>query len=92
MPGFNVTKRILLKGLFVAATTALIGFQGTGLAAQGQRLWSIVVHFQYPDGFEFDYVIERGVSTRDLSDRLAECGRSHHYGQAIQYHCYPVAE
>jgi hypothetical protein len=42
-------KKVLMQGVFVAALTALIGF--TGLAAQGQELWSIVVHFQYPDGF-----------------------------------------
>ena len=85
-------KKVLMQGVLVAALTALIGFHVTGLAAQGQELWSIVVHFQYPDGFEFDYVLERGVSTEDLPAALADCGRSHRIGSVVRYHCYPVAE
>ena len=85
-------KRVLTLGIFIAALTAMIGFHVTGLAAQGQQLWSIVIHFQYPDGFEFDYVLERGVSTEDLGAALADCGRSHRIGSVVQYHCYPVQE
>jgi hypothetical protein len=85
-------KKVLMQGVLFAALTALIGFHVTGLAAQGQGLWSIVVHFQYPDGFEFDYVLERGVSTEDLPGALADCGRSHRMGSVVRYHCYPVAE
>jgi hypothetical protein len=85
-------KKVLMRGAFVAALTALMGFQVSGVAAQAQRLWSIVIHFQYPDGFEFDYVLERGVSTGDLAAALADCGRSHRNGSVVQYHCYPVAE
>ena len=85
-------KKALVNGVFVAAVTALIGFPVTGVAAQGQKLWSVVIHFQYPDGFEFDYVLERGVSTADLPAALAECGRSHWVGSVVQYHCYPVQE
>ena len=36
-------KKVLMQGVFVAALTALIGFQATGVAL-GQRLWSIVIH------------------------------------------------
>jgi hypothetical protein len=85
-------KKVLMQGVFVAALAALIGFQVTGVAAQGQGLWSIVIHFQYQDGFEFDYVLERGVSTADLAAALADCGRSHRTGSVVQYHCYPVPE
>lgn len=85
-------KKGLMQGVFVAALSALIGFQGTGVAAQEQPLWSIVIHFQYADGFEFDYVLERGISTPDLAAALAECGRSHRTGSVVRYHCYPVAE
>ena len=85
-------KKVLMRGVFVAALTALIGFGATGLAAQGQRLWSIVIHFQYQDGFEFDYVLERGVSTEDMGAALADCGRSHRTGSVVRYHCYPVPE
>ena len=92
LTALKAMKTVLMRGVFVAALTALIGFQVTGLAAQGQELWSIVVHFQYQDGFEFDYVLERGVSTEDLPAALTDCGRSHRFGSVVQYHCYPVPE
>jgi len=85
-------RKVLMLGVFVTALTALIGFGGTEVAAQGRGLWSIVIHFQYHDGFEFDYVLQRGVSAKDLGAALAECGRSHWTGSVVQYHCYPVAE
>jgi hypothetical protein len=85
-------KKMLMQGVFVAALTALIGFGATGVVAQGQRLWSIVIHFQYQDGFEFDYVLERGVSTTDVAAALADCGRSHWTGSVVHYYCYPVPE
>lgn len=90
----KTTKKALIRGVFVAVLTALVGTQGTGLAAQGlgNGLWSIVIHFQYADGFEFDYVLQRGVSPAELGSALAECGRSHRDGSVVQYHCYPVAE
>ena len=89
---FQRMKRVLMQGFFVAAVTALIGFQGAGVAAAGPRTWSIVVHFVYQDGFEFDYVVEEGVSTKDLGAALAECGQSHSVGSVVRYHCYPVPE
>ena len=79
-----------MKRLIVATVIALIGFQASGVAAQGT--WSIVIHFQYQDGFEFDYVLDRGVTTADLGAALAECGRSHRNGAVVQYHCYAVPE
>lgn len=84
-------KTVLMRGVLIAALTALIGFQVAGVAAHAERLWSIVIHFQYEDGFEFDYVLERGVSTPDVAG-LAECGRSHRVGSVVRYHCYPVPE
>jgi len=86
------TRKALMLGVLVAALTALIGFQAPGLAAQGRGLWSIVIHFQYQDGFEFDYVLERGVATKDVGAALAECGRSHWTGSVVHYHCYPIPE
>ena len=62
------------------------------MAAQGPRLWSIVVHFEYQNGFEFDYVLERGVPAAELGAALGECGSSHWVGSVVRYHCYPVAE
>ena len=88
----NVVKKTLMPGVFAAAVIALLGFQMTGLKAQGRGLWSIVVHFQYADGFEFDYVLERGVQTSDVGAALAACGESHRSGSVVKYHCYPVPE
>jgi hypothetical protein len=48
--------------------------------------------FPVPDGFEFDYVLERGASSTDLGAALADCGRSHRNGSFVQYHCYAVPE
>ena len=85
-------RKILMQGVFVATLTAPIGFHATGVAAQEQQLWTIMIHFLYQDGFEFDYVLERGVSTADLGAALADCGRSHRTGSVVRYHCYSVPE
>jgi len=87
-----MARKVLVTGVFVAAVMALIGFQATGAAAQGRGLWSIVIHFQYEDGSELDYVLQQGVASKDLGAALAECGRSHSTGSVVRYHCYPVAE
>jgi hypothetical protein len=88
----NVVKKALIPGVFTVAVVALLGFQMTGLKAQGRELWSIVVHFQYQDGFEFDYVLQQGVETSDVGAALAACGQSHRSGSVVKYHCYPVQE
>ena len=85
-------KKVLMQGVFVAVVIALIGYQVTRVAANGQQLWSIVIHFQYQDGLEIDYVLQRGVSTPDLAAALADCGRSHQIGSVVRYHCYPLPE
>jgi len=85
-------RKALTMGVSVAFLTALIGFQASGVAAQGQPSWSIVVHFEYQDGFELDYVLEQGVSAADLGAALGACGRSHWTGSVVRYHCYAVPE
>lgn len=85
-------KKVAAQGVFAAALAGLLGFTATGLAAQEQQLWSIVVHFRYASGFEFDYVLERGVATEDVPAALAECARSHWIRSIVPYHCYPVQE
>ena len=95
MPGLTTLramKKVLMGVVFVAALTALIGFGAAGVAAQAEQLWSIVIHFRYQDGFEFDYVLERGVPTANIGAALAECGRSHRTGSVVRYHCYAVPE
>ena len=89
---FNVLKG-LMPTMYATALTALIGLPLAGAVVHAAPpLWSIVVHFQYADGFEFDYVLDRGVPTSEVGAALAECGRSHWTGSVVRYHCYPVAE
>ena len=88
----KAVRKVLVAGGLVASLLGLVEFQAAGVAAQGQRLWSIVIHFQYQDGFEFDYVLERGVPTQGVAAALADCGRSHRSGSVLRYHCYPVPE
>lgn len=86
-------KTVLKQALLAVGMAALpTGLQGVGAAAATQQLWSIVVHLRYVDGFEFDYVLERGVAASNLGAALAECGRSHQTSGVVTYHCYPVAE
>lgn len=88
----NVMKKRLMPGLFAAALVALIGLQAGTAVEAAPGLWSVVVHFEYDNGFEFDYVLARNVSTADLPAMLEECGRSHQTGSVVRYHCYPVPE
>jgi len=71
----------------------MIALPAPELVAQpDSRSWSIVVHFAYQDGSEYDYVIARGVPTREISSYLSECGASHWTGSVVRYHCYPLPE
>jgi hypothetical protein len=96
MPGLETLKamkKMLLPGVFVAAVTALVGFHATGVAAEpASQRWSIVVHFEYQNGFEYDYVLASGVPTSLMPSMLEECGRSHSSGSVVRYHCFPVPE
>ncbi len=92
LTSLKAKKNVLLQGAFVAALAAGIASQASGVAAQGQRLWSIVIHFEYQDGFELDYPLQTGITTAELPAALAECGRSHYTGSVVRYHCYPVQE
>ena len=75
------------------AMVALAGISSTGVAAQpASQLWSVAVNLRYANGDIYDYVIARGLETREMSSRLAECGRSHWTGTVVWYHCYPIPE
>ena len=89
----SALKKRVLSGVVAVILTAATGWQVTGLAAaQVDRLWSVVAHFEYENGFEFDYVLGRGLSTVEMNAMLQECARSHRTGSVVRYHCYPVAE
>jgi len=88
-------KKTLASGMFAAALMAVLGLSATGLAASSRaQTWSIVAHFEYVDGFEFDYTVATGVEASDVPSYLADCGRSHARGAGavVTFHCYPVPE
>lgn len=87
-------KTRLLRGLFVAVLTALIGLFSTATSsAQGSQTWSVVVHIEYVNGFVYEGAFATGVPASTLTSILAECGRSHWTGFAVRYYyCYPVLD
>jgi hypothetical protein len=86
-------KTRLLSSVFALALTALVGAYPTAIFAQpGERLWSVAVHIEYPNGSVYDHVFASGIPTSELPSILEECGRSHRGGSFLQYHCYPIPE
>ena len=88
-------KKMLTSLAFAVALSGFFGSPVAGLAAGlDDQTWSIVAHFQYVDGFEFDYTVATGVPTAQVHLALAECGRGHQHGAGavVRFHCYPVAE
>ena len=89
----RAVKKMLVPGTFAVALATLIGLHATTVSAQpAERTWSIVAHFLYQDGFEYDYVIRTGVTNEERASMLAECGASHWTGSVVRYHCFPVPE
>jgi len=88
----NTLRNGVMAGVLAAALFAPTGLQATGASAPLEKLWSIVIHFQYDNGFEFDYVLRTGVPTAEMPAALEECGSSHWTGSVVRYHCYPVPE
>jgi hypothetical protein len=90
---FNVLKKGLVPRVCATALTVLIGLQLAGaMVHAASQLWTIVVHLQYADGSEVDFVLDTGVPTSRVGDALAECGRSHSTGSVVRYYCYPVPQ
>ena len=86
-------RKKLLSGVLAVILAALAGIHATGVSAhQASQLFSIVVHFEYSNGFSFDYVLAEGVPPSDVHSILQDCGRSHWTGSVVRYHCYPIPE
>lgn len=86
-------KKRLMTGVLAAAVTALVALQGTRVAAEpASQLWTIFVHFEYADGFSYDYPLRRGVTTSEMPSFLRECGRAHSQPSVVRHYCFPVAE
>jgi hypothetical protein len=87
----KAARNLVVSGVFAAAAAVLMGFHASEASAE-PRTWSIAAHFAYQDGFEYDYIFARGVSTEDMPNILAECGNSHWTGSVVRYHCFPIPE
>ena len=86
-------KKKLLTGMLAVALVVAAVINSAGVAAQSApQTWSVAVHIAYPDGFVYDHAFATGVSTSDLPGILAECGKAHRGGSAVQYHCYAIPE
>ena len=86
-------RKKLLSGVLAVVMAALIGIHATGVSAQpASQLFSIVVHFEYSNGFNFDYVLAEGLEASEAHSMLQDCGRSHRTKQVVRYHCYVVPE
>ena len=86
-------RKALVRGVSAVALAALVAFHVTEASAQGDaRLWSVVIHFEYQDGTEIDYVLATSVPTSQMTAILRECGASHSTGSVVRYHCFPVPE
>lgn len=89
----NAIKKSLLRGVLAAALMATIGIFSTSVAATGSpQTWSVWVHIEYVDGFVYEAAVATGLSTSEMTSRLAECGHAHWYGSAVLYHCFPVLD
>lgn len=64
----------------------------TALATLADNLWSVVMHFEYQNGFEFEYVLGTGLSTAEMTGIVQDCGRAHWTGSVVRYYCYPIPE
>ena len=85
-------KKRLVTGVLAAAVMALVGLQGTAAVQAAPPTFTVFAHFEYADGFNYDYPVARGVSTSQLPTYLSDCGSSHWTGSVVRYYCFPVPE
>ena len=86
-----MTKTVIAGVL--AVVLAVAGVFSTSVAAQPQT-FSVAVHISYPDGFEYDGIVARGLSAPDTVPMIVECNQWHKwgYGSEIKFHCYVIPE
>jgi hypothetical protein len=86
-------KQLLAGVLAVAMAAVMVGIGSTGVSAEpASRTFSIAVHFEYADGFNYDYVLARGVEPSDVHSMLQECGKSHWTKSVVRYYCFAIPE
>ena len=86
-------RKKLLSGVLAAAVMALVGIQGTNVAAQPQtRTFTIYIHFEYVGGVNYEYPLRSGVSISEMTSWLQYCGSAHQLPDVVRYYCYPVPD
>lgn len=86
-------RKKLLSGVLAVVLAALVGIASTGVSAQqAPQLFTVGIHFEYENGFNFDYVLAESVSAAEAHSILQDCGRSHRTRQVVRYHCYVIPE
>ena len=90
-------KKNLLAVILAVVLAAVVGVSTSASAASAQaapQTWSIVAHFEYWNGFSYDYVVATGVDTAFVTAALQACGAGHAYraGSVVRFHCFPVPE
>jgi hypothetical protein len=85
-------KKTVIAGV-LAVVLAVAGVFSTSVAAQPQT-FAVAVHISYPDGFEYDGIIARGLRASDAVPMVVECNQSHKWGvgSEIKFHCYAIPE
>jgi len=86
-------KTRLLTAVLAVALAVSAGIYSTGVSAQGAApTFSVAVHFEYENGFNYDYILARGVAPSEVHAILSECGKSHWTGSVVWYHCFVIPE
>jgi len=87
-------KKTVIAGV-LAVVLAVAGVFSTNVAAQpGAQTFAVAVHISYPDGFEYDGIVARGLSSSDAVPMIVECNQSHKWGagSAVRFYCYAIPE
>lgn len=86
-------KKLLAGVLAIAMAAALVGINSTSVSAQPlSQTFSIMVHFEYANGFNYDYPLARGVEASDVSTILQACGKAHQAPSVVWFHCFVIPE
>ena len=86
-------KQLLAGVLAVAMAALLVGINSTNVAAQpASQSFSIVIHFEYANGFNYDSVLATGVAPSEVSSLLQYCGSSHAAPDVVRYYCFARPE
>src|SRR5262245_33287503 len=85
-------KNRILTAVLAVALAVSAGVSSTGVSAQPSQTFSVAVHFEYEDGFNFDYILTRGVAPSEVHAILSDCGGSHWTKSVVRYHCFVIPE